>query len=268
MAKGATSAKVNYSTFPFSHALHAETGSYLTFINMYLSDLENSPGATAVLQQLAKTYSAFGNWSRSILKNQTVMNLVPISLLQCPLILVAMLHLHLFVLGPALSYILNNPFPWRSLCQKRWYSWLVVMIRIDLSVLWGTELYNIPNWDSPIVVRWHRCCTVSSVFVFSDMLSNGFVLSFFSAVSHGKCWVEVAALGCLPVSCPLPGCPVPSPFLCRSYPDVQPCSPSLVLPRLPLPPPCAPLTVTRGWGWGESQKQAKANSGCGTMWDY
>ena len=61
MSKGATSAKVNNSTYPILHALHRGTDSYLTYINMYDTDLENSPGAVRVLQQLGKTYSAFGN---------------------------------------------------------------------------------------------------------------------------------------------------------------------------------------------------------------
>lgn len=61
MSKGATSAEENYSTYPFIHALHPGTDSYLTYNNTYHSDLENSPRAIIVLQQLAKRYSALGN---------------------------------------------------------------------------------------------------------------------------------------------------------------------------------------------------------------
>jgi len=49
MSKGETPAKVNYSTYPFIHALHPGT-----YISLYNSDLENGPGAIIALQQLAK----------------------------------------------------------------------------------------------------------------------------------------------------------------------------------------------------------------------
>lgn len=54
MAKAATSAKVNDSTYLFIHALHPGTDSFLTLVNVYHSNPENSPGVITVLLQLAK----------------------------------------------------------------------------------------------------------------------------------------------------------------------------------------------------------------------
>lgn len=48
MSTGTTSARINYSTYPFIYALHPGDGSYLAYINMYDSDLENSPEAISV----------------------------------------------------------------------------------------------------------------------------------------------------------------------------------------------------------------------------